>query len=571
MYIERLLELVANKTDFQPIKRGSNYSARCPAHDDHNPSLSISCGNDGKILLNCFGGCSVGDICASLEIEVKDLFQREFKLQFRRTEYPYHDEAGKLLYAKVRLEPGFNGKLKSFYWERKTESGEVIKSLKGCKKVLYRLPELIQGLFDRKMVFLVEGEKDVDRLVKHSCVATTSSEALFWDDEYTQLLTGADVVLLYDNDTTGLKRRDLLIRRLHGKVRSLKVIDLPGVEFSESHGKDISDWLDCGNTIENLMELVAEAPFHAHRQLSKNGGIRLISLDDFLNLTLPPRETMLSPFLPTQGLALLYAKRGVGKTHIAMGIAYAVATGTAFLKWSAPISRKVVYIDGEMPAVTMQERFRKIVNSKTCPPPLEGFLRLITPDLQEGAMPNLSLPEDRNAIENAIVDADLVIIDNVSTLFRTGIENDAASWAPAQEWALKLRKDKKSVLFVHHAGKGGQQRGTSKKEDILDSVICLRHPKNYNPEDGACFEVHYEKAREFTGKEASPFQAKLAETENQAWDWSVTDLDIDPEVVEISQFMLEGLTIEQMCTKTGLSKSKVETRMKKARKAGLVD
>lgn len=143
MYIERLLELVANKTDFQPIKRGSNYSARCPAHDDHNPSLSISCGNDGKILLNCFGGCSVGDICASLEIEVKDLFQREFKLQFRRTEYPYHDEAGKLLYAKVRLEPGFNGKLKSFYWERKTESGEVIKSLKGCKKVLYRLPGLI--------------------------------------------------------------------------------------------------------------------------------------------------------------------------------------------------------------------------------------------------------------------------------------------------------------------------------------------------------------------------------------------------------------------------------------------
>lgn len=402
-------------------------------------------------------------------------------------------------------------------------------------------------------------------------MATTSSEALFWDDEYTKLLTGADIVLLYDNDTTGLKRRDLLIRKLTGKVRSLKVIDLPGLEFSESHGKDISDWLDCGNTIKNLMELVEEAPFYTHRQLSKNDGVRLISLDDFLNLTLPPREKMLSPFLPTQGLALLYAKRGVGKTHVAMGIAYAVATGTSFLKWSAPVPRKVVYIDGEMPAVTMQERFRKIVNSKTCPPPSEDFLRLITPDLQEGAMPNLSLPEDRNAIENAIVDADLVIIDNVSTLFRAGIENDAASWAPAQEWALKLRKDKKSVLFVHHAGKGGQQRGTSKKEDILDSVICLRYPNNYNPEDGACFEVHYEKAREFTGTEASPFQAKLSETENQAWDWSFTDLDIDPEVIEISQFMLEGLTIDQMCAKTGLSKSKVETRMKKARKAGLAD
>jgi len=216
MYIERLLELVSSKTGFQPIKRGSNYSARCPAHDDHNPSLSISYGNDGKILFNCFGGCSVEDICASLEVEVKDLFQNESKLQYRRTEHPYYDESGKLLYAKVRLDPGFNRKLKSFFWERKTENGEVIKSLKGCKKVLYRLSELIQGLFDRKIVFLVEGEKDVDRLIKNSCVATTSSEALFWDDEYTKLLTGADIVLLYDNDTTGLKRRDLLIRRLSG-------------------------------------------------------------------------------------------------------------------------------------------------------------------------------------------------------------------------------------------------------------------------------------------------------------------------------------------------------------------
>jgi hypothetical protein len=571
MYIENILELVANKTGFQPVKRGANYSAKCPAHDDHNPSLSISCGEDGKILFHCFAGCSAADVCASLKLEVKALFQNEFKLHVRRTEYFYRNESGELLYKKVRLEPGSNGKSKSFFWERTTEKGEVVKNLKGCKKVLYRLPELIQGIFDRRMIFLVEGEKDADRLIKNSCLATTSSESLFWDDEYTKLLTGADIVLLYDNDITGLKRRDLLIRRLNGKVRNLRVIDLPGIEFSESHGKDISDWLDCGNTIENLLELVEETPFYAQKQTSKINGIRLISLDDFLNLPLPPREKMLSPFLPTQGLALLYAKRGVGKTHVAMGIAYAVATGTSFLNWSAPIPRKVVYIDGEMPAVTMQERFRKIVNAKTCPPPPEDFLRLITPDLQEGAMPNLSSPEDRLAIENSIRYADLVIIDNVSTLFRTGIENDATSWAPAQEWALKLRKDKKSVLFVHHAGKGGQQRGTSKKEDILDSVICLRHPNNYNPEDGACFEVHYEKAREFTGKEASPFRAKLVETENQAWDWSVTDLDIDPEVIEISQFMLDGLTIEQMCAKTGLSKSKVETRMKKARKAELVD
>ena len=210
-----------------------------------------------------------------------------------------------------------------------------------------------------------------------------------------------------------------------------------------------------------------------------------------LETQLPEREMIVAPFLPTQGLCLLYAKRGVGKTHVAIGIGYAVATGGKFLKWHAPKPRKVLYIDGEMPAVSMQERLRRIAATEDRKLPDPSYFRLITPDLQEGSMPDLSTREGRAILEAYIGDSDLIIVDNLSSLFRNGIENEAESWQPVQEWALQIRKSGKSILFIHHAGKGGQQRGTSKKEDTLDAVVTLKQPQGYRADRGACFEVHF--------------------------------------------------------------------------------
>src|SRR5262249_29732034 len=110
-----------------------------------------------------------------------------------------------------------------------------------------------------------------------------------------------------------------------------------------------------------------------------------------------------------------------------------------------------------------------------------------------------------------IADAYLIIVDNLSTLCRGLRENEADSWGPVQEWALRLRAAGKSVLFIHHAGKGGAQRGTSRKEDVLDTVISLRRPLDYDASQGARFEVHFTKSRGFFGDEASPFEAWLIE------------------------------------------------------------
>ncbi len=92
---------------------------------------------------------------------------------------------------------------------------------------------------------------------------------------------------------------------------------------------------------------------------------------------------VLGPILPAQELVMIHSKRGVGKTHVGLGIAYAVATGGTFLRWQAPCARRVLYIDGEMPAVSMQERLAHLVASNELIPPSADYLSIITPDLQE--------------------------------------------------------------------------------------------------------------------------------------------------------------------------------------------
>src|SRR6185436_7932703 len=124
-------------------------------------------------------------------------------------------------------------------------------------------------------------------------------------------------------------------------------------------------------------------------------------------------------------------------------------------------------------------------------------LRIITPDIQTHGITDLSTIEGQRIIEEHLKDVKLLILDNYSALCRRGRENEAESWIPLQEWFLTLRRRGLSVLLIHHSNKSGGQRGTSRKEDLLDTVITLRKPENYDPREGARFEVHYEKARGF--------------------------------------------------------------------------
>ena len=287
----------------------------------------------------------------------------------------------------------------------------------------------------------------------------------------------------------------------------------------------------------------------------------VIDIAEFLARQLPPRENILAPWLPSQGLAMIHSKRGIGKTFVSLNIAYAVACGGSFLRWKAPHPAGVLFIDGEMPANVIQERLAQIV-LKAEIEPLKPLL-IMTPDLQSQGMPDLSTGEGQKAVEKYLLpEIELVIIDNISTLSRSGKENEAASWLPLQEWSLKLRAQGKAVLFIHHSGKSGLQRGTSKREDILDTVINLRHTQDYEPAQGACFEVHFEKSRGIYGSDVEPFEARL---EDGVWTMKSIKRSAYEKVIKLT---IDGYSQKEIGEEIGKSKGYVSKLVRQAKAKG---
>src|SRR3990167_10995459 len=290
-----------------------------------------------------------------------------------------------------------------------------------------------------------------------------------------------------------------------------------------------------------------------------------VNVNEFIQLQIPPRENILTPWLPQQGLTMIYASRGVGKTFVALGIAHAVVTGTSFLKWSAPKPRCVLYLDGEMPAPLMQERLKMFFHSENLDS--NAPFRLLTPDIQKAAMPDLTRFDDQAQLEPFLEGIDLIIVDNISTLCRGGKENDADAWIPVQDWALRMRASGRSVLFIHHAGKGGMQRGTSKREDVLDTVISLQQSEDYDAKEGASFEIHFEKARGFYGIDAESFKARLQTCAQNGMRWEtapITSTTFD-KILEMTQ---QGRQQQEIARMLNIHKSNVSRHIARAKSEG---
>jgi hypothetical protein len=301
----------------------------------------------------------------------------------------------------------------------------------------------------------------------------------------------------------------------------------------------------------------------------ETGRLQPLSADEFLALDLPPRGIILEAWLPTQGLAMMHSYRGIGKTLLGLGIAYAVASGGTLLGWSAPEPRRVLYLDGEMPATTMQRRLAAIIAGSGHKPPSPDYLRLLSADITEGGLPDLAGTQGQAEIDAAIGEAELIVVDNISTLVRSGRENEAEGWLPVQGWALAQRRAGRSILFIHHAGKGGLQRGTSRREDVLDTVIKLSRPEDYRTEQGARFEVHFEKARGVIGDDARPFEARYDERDGAAV-WTRDGIADDELKRVVDALKSDGLSIRKAAEALGVDKGKVERAKKKAIDRGML-
>ena len=354
----------------------------------------------------------------------------------------------------------------------------------------------------------------------------------------------AEIIFLADNDLKVPREAQDAARAVGGRVA---VPDLGGREC------DFWDlWHERG----------AEA---VRRAMAGGDGFGIVALEigELLAREFPPKEMLITPWLRKQDLLMFYAKRGVGKTHFSLSLAYAVASGGEFLKWQAPEARRVLYIDGEMPGVAIQERLAALVDANEKEPP-EGFFRIVTPDVQPFSLPDLATAEGQSALDPLIGDAELIVLDNLSTLMRQGVENEGESWVPMATWALARRREGRAVVFVHHAGKGGQQRGSSRREDLLDVVLCLRHPSDYMAEQGARFEVVFEKARGLLGKEVETIEATLKDGADgkTSWAWKAAGATVD----RVTELHGLGMKPAEIAVELGVHRSTVYRALKGAGK-----
>jgi 5S rRNA maturation endonuclease (ribonuclease M5) len=256
------------------------WSARCPAHDDQRASLSISAGEGGKTLLHCHAGCPTADVLAIIGLTPRDLFANAngsngngHARPARRevAQYDYRDEQGNLLYQVVRFDP------KDFRQRRPTPGGGWTWKLGDTRRVLFRLSELLAA-DPAATVFVVEGEKDVDRLHALGLAATCNvGGAGKWRAEYNDCLRGRPVVILPDNDAPGRAHAAQVAAALHGVAASVKVLELPNLPDKG----DVSDWIDHGGNAEELARLAdAAAEWEPATAAAQENKIIIIGTDE---------------------------------------------------------------------------------------------------------------------------------------------------------------------------------------------------------------------------------------------------------------------------------------------------
>lgn len=226
------------------------WEARCPAHDDSTPSLSVSIGEGGRALLCCQAGCELADVLAAIDLQPADLFPPKAETQTKPrivAEYDYPDEAGELLYQVVRLDP------KSFRQRRPAASGGWEWRLNGVRRVLYRLPEIRDAIANNRVVWITEGEKDADALTRAGQVATCNpGGAGKWGKvpDAADHLTGADVHVWVDDDKPGHDHGRQVAASIDGKAARWTVV-------RSTDAKDAAEHLGAGRSLDELEVLAA--------------------------------------------------------------------------------------------------------------------------------------------------------------------------------------------------------------------------------------------------------------------------------------------------------------------------
>lgn len=268
--LEKLLSLLNNVQ----TAGANSWKAYCPIHEDdgrpHDPSLSVSEAQDGKVLIHCFVCNATGpQVCSKLGLSIRELFpaygvsdrdRKRRKIEGKKVaEYEYRDVDGVIQFKACRYETS-DGK-KTFAQFRPNGKGGWIGNMRGVNRIPYRLPELVAA--DKSQtVYIVEGEKKVEALRAWGLIATCNvGGAGKWKAEFAIHFRGRHVVILPDNDPTdpltgnrpGMDHAVKVLASLSPVAESVRILELPDLPDKG----DIVDWQAAGRTLAELLELTA--------------------------------------------------------------------------------------------------------------------------------------------------------------------------------------------------------------------------------------------------------------------------------------------------------------------------
>lgn len=433
--------------------RDPKWSALCPAHPDSTPSLSVERGKTQPVVVHCHAGCESDAVLAAINLSVVDLMQPQDQAPEKAkvvATYDYVDEAGKLLYQVVRMQP------KGFWQRRPDFKGGWINGLGDVRRVLYRLPEVIQAVAHNQAVWVVGGEKDVHAMEGAGCVATTVSAGEHvesWSESDLQLLAGAVVTIVADNDEQGRRYALALQTRLEPVAHRVRVVCSPKAKDAADHlamGLSVAEFVDLDDAPE--VEAAPEPDRHRLRVLNRS------ELD-----SIRPPEWLVDGIFTT-GLTTLFGPSGGGKSFVGVDWSCHVSTG---LPWfGRQVKRKrVLYIAAEG-ASGLARRVRSWEKDRGA----RADDLYVAPQASNA----MSVP-DMVLLSQEIQERQIgmVVVDTLARSMTGGDENAAQDIGIVVNALEQIKATHDcAVVLIHHSGvERGRPRGSTALRGAMDTVV----------------------------------------------------------------------------------------------------
>ena len=519
-------------------------SAKCPFHDDQHNSFSVWQRQDGLHYFKCHAGCGEGDEITFLEFyhrisnaEAIKLFLemagvngaaplskqratptldwyacvqafaqehverlakwRGYSIEFCHwlkengfvglydgcIGFPVHDLADNVVAVHYRLKDGS--------W-RYFPQGVKVRPLVIGELVARDPVHIFESQWDAFAFMDVSGERNGIIITRGA-----SNGALLADP----IPQGSTVYIWTQNDAPGEKWQKDICGNTKATVKHARIPE----KF-----KDLNDWKRAGATDKDLLDVIVKAKIMREAEQSWLDALNaaVVTSSELHDLELIPRKKLLGDWFCEGDQGFIFASRGVGKTWLALAIAQALSTGGKLGDWQARAPVKVLYVDGEMPPDLMRDRCAGLEA-------INVNLEFLNHEIlfeRTGKVLNITNPEMQQAIMQRCVNSGtkVLILDNLSTLASGMRENEADSWELVSNWLLDLRRLKIALVIVHHAGRSGEMRGTSKREDNVFWIIALDDTKkNGDDKRGARFISRFTKSSRNTQEEVPAYEWHL--------------------------------------------------------------